>query len=66
MIRQAFREESMSHTRVFDILCSGQTEKGKTGEEQSQEHAHNFDILGIDYSHRICHVRLKSQSHILL
>jgi hypothetical protein len=30
------------------LLGSGQTEKGETDEEQSQEHAHNFlDIKGI-------------------
>jgi hypothetical protein len=34
MIRQPFREESM--------LSSGQIEKGDTGEDQSQEHAHHF------------------------
>jgi hypothetical protein len=32
----------MSRTRVFEWLGSGQTEKGVTGEQQSQEHAHNF------------------------
>jgi hypothetical protein len=39
MTRQAFEEESMSHS-----LKSKQTEteKGETGEEQSQEHAHHF------------------------
>jgi hypothetical protein len=39
MIRQVFGEESMSHTRVFEWQVQVQ---GETGEEQSQENAHNF------------------------
>jgi hypothetical protein len=39
MIRQGFREESMSRTRKSEL---SETEKGETVEEQSQEHAHNF------------------------
>jgi hypothetical protein len=38
MIRQEFRKESMSHTRMLKRLGLGQTEKGKTGEE----HVLNF------------------------
>jgi hypothetical protein len=41
LTRQALGEESMSRTRVFE-WCSRQTEKGKTGEEQSREHVHRF------------------------
>jgi hypothetical protein len=37
MIREAFRKETTSCT-----LDSGQTEKCKTGEEQTQEHTHHF------------------------
>jgi hypothetical protein len=44
MIRQAFGEESMSHTWVSEMKRANslETEKGDTGEEQSQEHLHNF------------------------
>jgi hypothetical protein len=30
------------HAYLNSLLSSGQTEKGNTGEEQSQEHAHHF------------------------
>jgi hypothetical protein len=40
VIRQAFGEESMSCTRMIEW----QTETGETGEEQSQEHAHNVSL----------------------
>jgi hypothetical protein len=39
MIRHAFGEESMSHTRKCILTKS---EKGETNEDQSQEHAHYF------------------------
>jgi hypothetical protein len=39
MIRQAFGLESMSRARKAQL---NGTERGETGEEQSQEHAHNF------------------------
>jgi hypothetical protein len=43
MIRQAFRKESVSRTRVLNgKLGSGQTEKGETGEQQSHKQSHNF------------------------
>jgi hypothetical protein len=31
------------------MLGSGQTKKGETGEEESHEHAHHFDIKEIVY-----------------
>jgi hypothetical protein len=37
MIRNAFKEESMSHTRVFEWHA-----RFRAGEEQSEEHAHHF------------------------
>jgi hypothetical protein len=39
MSRQAFGEESMSVHGKFKLT---ETENGEIGEEQSQEHAHNF------------------------
>jgi N-acetylglucosamine-6-phosphate deacetylase len=43
MIRQAFGEESVSFVRVFNGMSKlRETEKGKTGEGQRQEHAHYF------------------------
>jgi hypothetical protein len=39
IIRQAFGEESMSHTQKSKLT---ETKKGSTGEEQSQEHVHHF------------------------
>jgi plasmid maintenance system killer protein len=40
MIRQAFGEESMSCRKSKHT----ETEKGETGEEQSQEHVHHFSL----------------------
>jgi hypothetical protein len=62
MIRRAFREESMSHTWVFDWYA----QKGETGEEQSQEHAHHFLRYKGECSQRIHPGRPNSQFHILL
>jgi hypothetical protein len=43
MIRQAFGEESMSFTQVFNGMSKlSKTEKDKTGEEHRQEHDHHF------------------------
>jgi hypothetical protein len=43
MIRQAFREESMSRTRcVNGMLKLTKAEKGGTGKKPSQEHAHHL------------------------
>jgi hypothetical protein len=43
MIRQAFGEESMSRTWVFEWRSRSRAgRKGETGEKQSQEHAHHF------------------------
>jgi hypothetical protein len=43
MIRQAFGEDGMSHTRVFEWQAPfRQIEKSQTGEEQSQEDSHHF------------------------
>jgi hypothetical protein len=43
MIRQAFGEESMGHTQVFEWHAQFMAhQKKQTGEEQSQEHAHHF------------------------
>jgi hypothetical protein len=39
MIRQAFREESMT---VYEKYKLTETDKGETGEEQSQERAYPF------------------------
>jgi hypothetical protein len=43
MIRQAFGEESMSHT--WKVQTHGDRKKGETDEEQSEEHARHFFIL---------------------
>jgi hypothetical protein len=41
MIRQEFGEDSMSCSLAFEWhALSEQTEKGETGEQQDQEHAH--------------------------
>jgi hypothetical protein len=44
MIRQAFGEERISHTRAFEwhARFRANQKKGETGEEQSQEHDHHF------------------------
>jgi hypothetical protein len=39
VIRQAFGEESMARTWKVQLT---ETKKEKTGEDQSQEHAHHF------------------------
>jgi hypothetical protein len=39
IVRLAFGEESMSHTRKYTLT---ENEKGEKCEEQSQEHAHYF------------------------
>jgi hypothetical protein len=41
MIKQAFREENMSRTQKSKLTT---TEKGETGEEQSQEHCSSFSL----------------------
>jgi hypothetical protein len=60
MIRQAFREESMSQTRKI------QTHWDRKDEEQSQEHDHNFLLHYGDCSLRICPGRPNSQFRTLL
>jgi hypothetical protein len=43
MIRQAFGEGSLSLTRVSEWKSPNSSRlNGETGEEQSQNHAHNF------------------------
>jgi hypothetical protein len=48
MFKQAFGEESMGCTRVFQWECPNlpRPKKGETCKEESEEHAHNFDIKG--------------------
>jgi hypothetical protein len=48
------------------MLCSGKTEKGTTGEEQSQEHTHHFFLNEEDCSQRIRPGRSYSQFRKLL
>jgi hypothetical protein len=48
------------------MLGSGKTEKGHTGEEQSQEHAHHFLLYKGDCSQTIRSGRTNSQFRLLL
>jgi hypothetical protein len=61
MIKQAFREESMSHTRVFEWHAQFRAKS-----KQSQEHAHHFLWLQWDCSQGIDLGGPNSQFHILL
>jgi hypothetical protein len=67
IIRQAFGEETMICTQVFQWKNpdSLRLKKGKTGEEQSQEHAHNVLWHQEDSLQRIWPDRQNSQFCIL-
>jgi hypothetical protein len=67
VIRQAFGEESMSRTWVFEWRARFRAGRiGETGEKQSQEHAHHFLLHQVDCSQIIRPCTPKSQFHILL
>jgi hypothetical protein len=67
MIRQASEEESMSRTRVFERHAWFRADRnGKTGEEESQEHAQHFLWYVGNFSQRIYPGRPNSQFWTLL
>jgi hypothetical protein len=63
MIRQAFGEESTSHTQK---VHTHRGRKSETGEAQNQEHAHRFLRHQGDRSHRIPLAMLNNQLYIIL
>jgi hypothetical protein len=67
MIRQAFREECMSHTWVFECkIPNSPRHKGETGEVQSHVHAYDFLWHHGDCLQRIGHGRPNGEFCIVL